>query len=88
MRRKRFLVVNVLHLIHPELILTEVTLVEKPRETRSVPQAIGTGTSITRDDKQNRGTIPMPTFAGKAVDHEFVDTGGHSADGAAIRQVP
>ena len=34
-----------------------------PRETGSVPQAEGTGTSFARDDKQNRGTIPMPTFA-------------------------
>ena len=32
-------------------------------ETESVPRATGTGTSFTRDDKQSRGTIPMPTFA-------------------------
>ena len=35
------------------------------RERGSVPQATGTGTLFTRDDKQNRGTIPMPTFAGR-----------------------
>ena len=34
-----------------------------PRETESVPQATGTGTSYARDDEQHRGTIPMPTFA-------------------------
>ena len=34
-----------------------------PRETGSVPQAIGAGTFFTRDDKQSGGTIPMPTFA-------------------------
>ena len=38
------------------------------REQGLVPQATGTGTLGTlfaRDDKQNRGTIPMPTFAGR-----------------------
>ena len=35
----------------------------KPRETESVPRATGTGTSFARDDEQNKGTIPMPTFA-------------------------
>ena len=36
------------------------------REQGSVPQATGrTGTLFTRDDKQNRGAIPMPTFAGR-----------------------
>ena len=35
------------------------------RERGSVPQATGTGTFFTRDDKQNRGTISMPTFAGR-----------------------
>ena len=34
-----------------------------PRETESVQQAIGTRTSFTREDKQNQGAIPMPTFA-------------------------
>ena len=31
----------------------------------SVPQATGTGTLVARGDKQNRDTIPMPTFAGR-----------------------
>ena len=35
------------------------------RERGAVPQATGTGTLFRRDDKQNRGTIPMPTFAGR-----------------------
>ena len=34
-----------------------------PRETVSVPQAIGTGTSFARDEERIKGTIPMPTFA-------------------------
>ena len=34
-----------------------------PRETGSVPQAIGTGTSFARDEERNGRTIPMPTFA-------------------------
>ena len=40
---------------------------------------IGTGTLFTRDDKQNRGTIQMPTFAGRSS-IEFVHTGGISAE--------
>ena len=35
------------------------------RERGSVPQATGSGTLLARDDKQNRDTIPMPTFAGR-----------------------
>ena len=46
---------------HPQRIHSCAT----PRETGSVPQATGTVTSFTRDDKQNRGTIPMPTLAGR-----------------------
>ena len=69
------------------------------RERESVPQATGSGTLFERDDKQSRDTIPMPTFATKAVDCEFYDTGGVSAEfygwtaktaniGDAIRQIP
>ena len=36
------------------------------REQESVPQAAGIGTLFARDDKQNKGTIPMPTFAGRS----------------------
>ena len=32
-----------------------------PRETGSVPQAFGTGTSFKRDEERDEGTIPMPT---------------------------
>ena len=35
------------------------------KERGSVSRATGTGTLFARDDKQNRGTIPMPTFAGR-----------------------
>ena len=34
-----------------------------PGVTRSIPVHIGTGTPVARDEDQNRGTIPMPTFA-------------------------
>ena len=44
---------------HPEGIHSSAT----QREQGSVPQA--TGPVSTRDDKQNTGTIPMPTFAGR-----------------------
>ena len=46
---------------HPQGIHSCAT----PREKGSVPQATGTGFLFTRDDKQTRGTIPMPTFAGR-----------------------
>ena len=35
------------------------------RERGSVPQAAGSETLFARNDKQNRGTNPMPTFAGR-----------------------
>ena len=44
---------------HPQGIHSCAT----PRERGSVLQAAGTENLFTRDDKQNRGTIPMPTFA-------------------------
>ena len=60
--KENFLVINFLHLIHPE-ILQGIHCCATPRETEPVPQATGTKTFFARDDKQNRGTIPMPTFA-------------------------
>ena len=36
-----------------------------PREIGSVPQAIGTGTSLARDEERVKGTTPMPTFGGR-----------------------
>ena len=44
---------------HPQGIHTRAP----HRERGSVQQATRSGTLITRDDKQNGGTIPMPTFA-------------------------
>ena len=52
-----------------------------------------------RDDKQNQGTIPNADICEKAVDHEFINTGGNSAEfygwtaktanfGTTIRQIP
>ena len=35
------------------------------REQGSVAQAAGSGTLFTRYDKQNRGTIPLPTVGGR-----------------------
>ena len=53
---------------------------ETQREQGAVPQAAGTGTLFTRDDKQNEGTIPMPDVCRKAVYYELVNTGGISAE--------
>ena len=60
--RKKLLVTNFLRLIHPQGIHSGVS----QRERGSVPQATGTDFSF-RDDKQNRGTNPMPTFAGRPL---------------------
>ena len=38
---------------------------ETRRETESFPRAVGIGTSFVRDDEQNKGRIPMPTFVGR-----------------------
>ena len=47
---------------HPQGIYYGVAH-KTPRETESVPRAIGTGTSFAGDDDQNEGTIPIPTCA-------------------------
>ena len=67
MTGKRFLVINFLHLVCAELLqgIRCGVAHERRRETESVPQAVGTGTSFARDDKQSKDTIPMPTFAGR-----------------------
>ena len=46
---------------HPQGIHSGAPL----RERGPVPQATGSQTLFARDDKQNRGTSPMPTFAGR-----------------------
>ena len=65
-----------------------IHLCETPREQGSVPQAAGTGTLFTREDKQNRGTIPMPTFAGRWIFRRILwsDSKDNKFFGVAIRQ--
>ena len=65
MTGKRFWVINFLRLIHSRDHPQGTHSCETQKEQGSVPQATGTGTLSTRDDKQNGGTIPMPTFAGR-----------------------
>ena len=48
---------------HPQRIQSD----DVQRERGAVPQATGTGTFFTRNDTQNQGTIPMPTFATKPL---------------------
>ena len=60
---KTFVVISFLHLIRTKIRLKEFFIVRTPRETESVPRAIRTGTSFTRDEEQHRSTIPMPRFA-------------------------
>ena len=49
--------------------------VQKETEER-LHGAERTKTSHTSEDRQNQGTIPMLTFAPRAVDYEFYNTGG------------
>ena len=71
--------------------------VERNRE--AVPEAERTKTIHTSEDRQHQGTIPMPDICNKAVDYEFSNTGGITAElhgrttrtaniGIAIRQIP
>ena len=55
--------INVLRSIHSEIILKEFNLTTcKETETQS-PEAGRTKIIHTSEDRQNQGTIPMPTFA-------------------------
>ena len=54
---------NFLRLMHPEIILKEIQSDDVQRNREAVPEAERTKTSHTSEDRQNRGTIPVPTFA-------------------------
>ena len=59
------LVVNVQRLIHPEIITKEFTLAHQKENEDQFHKPQGRELFFARDDKQNRNTIPMPTFAGR-----------------------
>ena len=46
----------------------------------SIPVHIGTGTRVARDEDQNRRTNSNADNCKKAVDHEFISSGGYSAE--------
>ena len=85
-----FLVINFLLLMHPEKILKEFIPAHHKENEDQSHQLQGQGLS-TRDDKQERGTIPMPTFAGRPSTMsslEFYGWTAKTADiGAAIRHI-
>ena len=61
--RSTFWEINVLRLTQPEIILKEFHLTtRKETEKQSLKQK---GGSLTTEDGQNYGTIPMPTFSTK-----------------------
>ena len=62
---KRFWKSIFLRLIHPEIILQEFTLAHHKENEEQFHKLQGRGTLYTRDEKENGGTIPMPTFAGR-----------------------
>ena len=63
--RRTFLLINFLRLIHPEIILKEFSLAHHKENEDQFHMPQGRGLFFARDDKQNRHTIPMPTFAGR-----------------------
>ena len=78
--RKTFLEVNFLRLIHPEIILKRIQSDDVQRNREAAPEAGRTKTIHTSQDRNNQGTIPMPTFSTKAVDYEFYTAGGITAE--------
>ena len=77
---KRFLVINFLRLIHPEIILKEFTLTHHKENEDQFHKLQEQETLSTRDDKQNRGTFSMPTFAGRPPTMISSNTGGISSE--------
>ena len=61
---------------HPQRIQSD----DVQRNREAVAEAGRTKTIHTSEDRQNQGTIPMPTFSNKAVDNEFYNTGGPTAE--------
>ena len=93
-----FLVINFLRLIHTGHH-QGIDSCAPQRERGSVQQTTASGTPFTRDDKQNRGTIPMPAFAGRPStmsslilvelpQNSMVGPQRQQIIGAAIRQIP
>ena len=50
-----------------KIILKEFNLTTCKENREAVPEAGRTKTSLTSEDRQNQGTIPMPTFAKKPL---------------------
>ena len=55
---------NFLRLIHPEIILKELTFAQQENKDQ-FHRLQGRWLFFARDYKQNKGTIPLPTFAGR-----------------------
>ena len=97
--KKTLLVINFQRLIHPEIILKELTHPCAPqRERGSVPQATVSGTLFARG-QTSKDTIPMPTLAGRpstmcaVIPVEFPHNSMVGAQrqqniGSGIRQIP
>ena len=58
---KRFLVINFLRSMHPEIILKE--FIQRRHQFHKLQ---GQGLYLQEMTNKNRGTIPMPTFAGRS----------------------
>ena len=94
-----FFEINFLRLIHPEIILKEFNLTTCEETMKQPLKQEGTKTIHTSEDRQNQGTIPNADICDKAMDYEFYNAGGITAElhgrtaktantGIAIRQIP
>ena len=65
--RKTFLEIIVLRLIRPRDHPQRIQSDDVQRNSEAVSEAERTKTSHTSEDRQNQGTIPMPTFASRPL---------------------
>ena len=97
--RKTFLEINFLRLIQSESFSKNSQSDNVQRNREAVPEAGRTKTTHTSEDRQNQGTIPMPTFATRPstasstmpveLPQNYIGRIAKTADiGIAIRQVP
>ena len=93
--RETLLATNFIHLIRPEILLKKFLIVRHRERQDQFHKRQGQG-PLSPEMKNKIGHTSNADICKKAVDHEFINTGGSSAEfyaktaniGAAIRQVP
>ena len=59
--------INFLRLIHPQIILKKNQSDDVQRNREAAPESVRMKTRYTSEDRQNQGTIPMPTFETRSL---------------------